>query len=314
MDFESAFLYNRASMKKYYFGTAGWSYADWDGIVYPLKKERGFHALLFLARFIDAIEINSTFYRTPQVHFALSWLKKVESYPEFLFTVKLLQLFTHERKSWSQHDIDTFKTGIAPLRDRNRLAAVLIQFPWSFSGTPAHYDYLDRLFRAFPDFPLALEVRHSTWQTPEFYTLLREHGVTFCNIDQPIFNDSIAPGAEVTSPNTAYVRLHGRNYQNWFKKDAGRDARYDYLYSGDELQEWVGRIKELGGKSEKVFVITNNHYQGQALANALQLKNMISGEKVDLPLSLLQKYPMLQKIVADIKKGQRTLFDDETDT
>ncbi|MBU4331094.1 MAG: DUF72 domain-containing protein [Acidobacteria bacterium] len=112
---------------------------------------------------------------------------------------------------------------------------------------------------------------------------------------------------------TAYMRLHGRNYQNWFKKDAGRDARYDYLYSGDELREWVDRIKELGGKSEKVFVITNNHYRGQALVNALQLKNIISGEKVDLPLSLLQKYPMLQEIIADIKKGQRTLFDDKTD-
>ncbi len=300
-------------MTHFYCGTAGWSYKDWDGIVYPLKKGGGFHALPYLARYINIVEINSTFYRSPTPFTALSWLKKVQSFPEFLFTVKLLQVFTHDRKNFSQRDIDQFKAGIEPLHTGNRLAAVLIQFPWSFAATPPHTDHLVRLFDSFQDFPLALEVRHSSWNSPEFYNLLKEHKAAFCNIDQPVFKNSISPSAVVTNPDFAYVRLHGRNYQTWFKKDAGRDARYNYLYSNEELDDWVGRIKKLGKKSGKVYVITNNHYRGQALANTLQLKNKLSGEKLDLPLSLLKTYPALEEIISKIKQGQLDLFERNKD-
>ena len=105
------------------------------------------------------------------------------------------------------------------------------------------------------------------------------------------------------------MRLHGRNYKNWFSRSAGRDARYNYLYGEEELDEWVERIKGLGEKSRDVFVVTNNHYQGQALANALQLKNKLTGEKVDVPLDLMKRYPLLQEIVTKIEKGQLDLFD-----
>ena len=295
-------------MAKYYYGTAGWSYKDWEGVVYPNHKKSGFHALVFLAQYINLIEVNSTFYRPPAAHISLSWIKKVESFPEFLFTVKLLQLFTHDRKNFTQKDIDTFKLGIEPLRARQKLAAILIQFPWSFAATTSHYEHLETLFKAFKGFPLALEIRHSTWDSPQFYDFLREHSVTFCNIDQPVFRNSIKPSALTTNSEFSYVRLHGRNYENWFKKDAGRDARYDYLYKADELGEWVKKIKELGQNSKNVYVVTNNHYQGQALANSLQIKNMISDEKVDLPLSLLKKYPVLEEIISQIREGQLDLF------
>ncbi|MFC2157336.1 DUF72 domain-containing protein [Acidobacteriota bacterium] len=295
-------------MAKYYYGTAGWSYKDWEGVVYPVHKKSGFHALVFLAQYINLIEVNSTFYRPPAAHISLSWIKKVENFPEFLFTVKLLQLFTHDRKSYTQKDIDMFKLGIEPLRARQKLAAILIQFPWSFASTTAHYEHLESLFKAFAGFPLALEIRHSTWDSPQFYDFLREHSVAYCNIDQPVFRNSIKPSALATNSEFSYVRLHGRNYENWFKKDAGRDARYDYLYKADELNEWVKKIKELGQNSKNVYVVTNNHYQGQALANSLQIKNMISDEKVDLPLSLLKKYPVLEEIISKIREGQLDLF------
>jgi len=296
------------NLSKLFIGTAGWSYKDWEGIVYPLKKGSGFHALVYLAQYINMVEINSTFYRLPSVNISLSWLKKVQSFPEFLFTVKLFQVFTHDRKNFSQRDIDLFKSGIEPLLAGRRLAAVLIQFPWSFTGSSAHYDYLNKLFKSFGDFPLTLEIRHSSWNTPQFYDLLKEHNVAFCNIDQPVFENSIQPSSIATNRDFSYVRLHGRNYKTWFKKDAGRDARYNYLYSGNELDEWTERIKDLGKKSGRVFVVTNNHYQGQALTNALQLKNKLTGEKLDLPLSLLKKYPALEEIITRIKEGQIDLF------
>ena len=295
-------------MARYYIGTAGWSYEDWEGIVYPEKKGRGFHPLVFLAQYIDIIEINSTFYRPATIYLSLSWVKKIEQYPDFLFSVKLHQIFTHHRKDFTQKDVDDFKIGIEPLRARNRLACLLLQFPWSYVRSDAHAKYLVDLFKLFSDFPLALELRHSSWLNPDFYNLLREHHVCLCNIDQPLFPNSIKPSAIATNPHFSYVRFHGRNYKDWFREDAGRDDRYNYLYGQDELEDWIQRIKELGQKSDEVFVITNNHYRGQALANALQIKNMITGEKLDIPHLLLKQYPVLDEIVKRLKSGQLDLF------
>jgi uncharacterized protein YecE (DUF72 family) len=300
-------------MTKYYIGTAGWSYKDWEGIVYPAKKGANFHPLIFLARYINVVEINSTFYRPPALRISLSWIKRVKDHPDFLFTVKLHQIFTHQRKGFSQKDVDEFKMGIEPLKAHNRLAAILLQFPWSFARNTINLDYLFHLFNIFSDFPLALEVRHGSWNDMRFYELLSEHQVCFCNIDQPIFQNSIKPSSITTNPDFSYVRLHGRNYKNWFNEKAGRDERYNYLYSTDELEDWIERIKELGNKSNKVFVITNNHYQGQAMANALQIKNMITQEKLDIPFDLLKQYPALRDIIKKIKAGQLDLFEEGED-
>ncbi len=298
-------------MARYHIGTAGWSYKDWEGIVYPQKKPQGFHPLLLLAQYINIVEINSTFYRPPPIQMTLSWIKRVAGYPDFLFSVKLHQVFTHKRKGFTQKDIDNFKFGIEPLQAKSILASILIQFPWSFINTAAHIEYLTSLFKSFTDFPLALEVRHSSWDTPNFFKLLSEHKVCFCNIDQPIFRNSIKPSAISTNPDFSYVRLHGRNYENWFKKSAGRDERYNYLYAKEELEDWVKKIKDLGNQTKKVLVITNNHYRGQALANALQIKNLITDEKVEIPYPLLTQYPVLKEIVEKIKSGQMDLFEEE---
>jgi uncharacterized protein YecE (DUF72 family) len=300
-------------MAKYYIGTAGWSYEDWEGVVYPVRKPRGFHPLLYLANYINFVEINSTFYRPATPALAASWLRKVEDRPEFLFAVKLHQLFSHLRRDFTQKDVDDFKAGIELVRARGRLAALLIQFPWSFARTAENSDYLLRLFSLFAGYHLAVEVRHGSWDVPDFYDLLRQNGAAFCNIDQPIFRNSIEPSAVATNPNFAYVRLHGRNAENWFREDAGRDDRYDYLYTKDELDGWIQRIRDLGTKSSKVYVVTNNHYRGQAMANALQIKNMITGEKVDVPELLLEKYPVLREIVRRIRRGQMDLFLKETE-
>lgn len=296
---------------EYSIGTAGWSYKDWEGIVYPVRKHRDFHPLEYLSSWIGTVEINSTFYRPPQRSITRSWLKKIAPHPEFLFSVKLHQSFTHQREGYGSRDIDIFKQGIDPLMEDGRLAALLMQFPWSFRLTPANQAYLDGLFHDFSGYPRALEIRHESWNRPEFYRYLSEHGVIFCNIDQPIFRDSIQPSAVSTNPETSYVRLHGRNHTNWFKTGAGRDARYDYLYKENELDEWIERIKKLAGNSRRVLVITNNHYRGQAFANALQIKNKLTGEKLEIPESLLRQYPALNRIAQRIRRGQLGLFSED---
>jgi uncharacterized protein YecE (DUF72 family) len=295
-------------MASYYFGTAGWSYADWEGIVYPARTGARLHPLTYLAGYINIVEVNSTFYRPPAAPMSLSWIKKLADYPDFLLSVKLHQIFTHERKNDTHKIADDFKFGIEPLVASRRLAALLVQFPWSYRNTEEHREYLAGLFKLFSGYPLALEVRHSSWDEPRFFDLLGEHNVAYCNIDQPMIGDSIAPSAIVTTPEFSYVRLHGRNVKDWFRKDAGRDDRYNYLYTKDELGDWIQRIKELGRDSDRVYVITNNHYRGQALANALQIKNMVSGEKIEVPGGLLRQYPVLQDIVKRIREGQIDLF------
>jgi len=298
-------------MSRYYIGTAGWSYEDWEGIVYPPDKAPGFHPLAYLAATINIVEVNSTFYRPPALSMSLFWIKRLSDFPDFLLAVKVYQAFTHDRKNWSQKDVDGFKLGIEPLRAEGRLATLLFQFPWSFQHSNSNMDYLIRLFQAFSGYPMTIEVRHSSWDHPVFYVLLSQHRVCFCNIDQPVIGSSLGPSARATIGEFSYVRLHGRNYRDWFRKEAGRDDRYNYLYSSEELDEWVERIKDLGRNTDKVFVITNNHYRGQALANALQIKNKITGELLNIPRTMLQKYPVLMDIAKKLAKGQLDLFDEK---
>lgn len=302
-------------MNNYLIGTAGWSYKDWEGIVYPQPKPSSFHPLLFLPRFFDVIEVNSTFYRPPSPRITLTWIKKISTFPHFHLSVKLHQVFSHERGNYTHHDIEQFKLGIEPLRAQARLAAILIQFPWSFTMNQANFKYLASLINHFSEYPLAVEVRHLSWHKRSFFQMLHDHGVAFCNIDQPLFSQSLPPTAYATSKDLAYVRLHGRNKKDWFRSEAGRDERYDYLYSPQELTEWVERIKILKQKAVKVVVITNNHYRGQAVVNALQIKSALTGEKFSLPDSLINTYPQLKDINLTNKpsnqvegKGQKKTF------
>ena len=267
------------------FGVAGWDYKDWWGPVYPVPRPRGFDPLGFLARFIDTVEINSTFYRPASAKSAMSWVRRVADNPRFRFTAKLYQRFTHQRdEAWTRNDVEEVKAGLAPLLEADRLGCVLIQFPWSYKRDDASREWLDDLVRAFSDFPLAVEVRHSSWNVPEFYAALRERGIGAVNIDQPVFRHSIKPGAEVTS-GVGYVRLHGRNYGNWFRDSAESHERYDYLYTKEELREWLDRIHEVAERAQETYVITNNHYRGQAPANALMMQKMSGGEP-DVPAEL----------------------------
>jgi uncharacterized protein YecE (DUF72 family) len=276
-------------------GVAGWSYPDWEGIVYPAPHPPRFDPLGFLARYFDTIELNNTFYRPPARSAALSWARRVREFPDFRFTAKLYKAFTHERQP-TPSDEKAVKEGLAPLLDAGRLGALLLQFPWSFKNEPDSCVYLQSLVDRFREFPLVVEVRHASWNQPEFYHYLADRAVGFCNIDQPRLGRSLGPSEKATGP-VGYVRLHGRNYQDWFREGAGRDARYDYLYSEEELEPWLQNIHTVAESSAETFVITNNHYRGQAAVNAIQIKAKLRGRRVEAPASLVATYPVLENSV-----------------
>ena len=210
-------------------GPAGWSYKDWEGVVYPQKPGKAFDPLEYLARFFDTIEINSSFYRPPAPTTTKAWATRVAENKKFVFTAKLNRVFTHERGKATKKDEKEYRQGMDVLAKAGKLGSVLLQFPWSFKNTEDDRVYLAKLLGKFSDYPLVLEVRHASWNTPEVYEWLEERDVGICNIDQPVFKKSIRPQALTTSP-VGYVRLHGRNYKDWFREKALPHERYDYLY------------------------------------------------------------------------------------
>ncbi|MGI8735347.1 MAG: DUF72 domain-containing protein [Pyrinomonadaceae bacterium] len=276
-------------------GTAGWSYKDWEGVVYPQKPGSKFDPLNYLARFFDTIEVNSSFYRPPTPATTKSWAKRVADNPAFTFTAKLHRVFTHERGKATVEDEKAFREAMNPLLEDDKLGALLVQFPWSFKNTEDERAYLTKLIAQFQEYPLVIEVRHTSWNTMGIYEELERRGVGICNIDQPLFAQSIKPSALTTS-SIGYVRLHGRNYQNWFRDQAPRDDRYNYLYSLDELEPWITRIKEVAKQTKESYVITNNHYLGKAVVNALEIKSILSGNKIPAPAPLFEKYPDLESV------------------
>lgn len=279
-------------------GPAGWSYDDWRGVVYPEGMPKSRHPVEYLSTYFDTIEINSSFYRPVNPRHAETWAGQCGGNAAFRFTAKLWQGFTHERERWpGAMAARDFMNGIQPLVDAGRFGCLLVQFPWSFRRTRENRAWLARIIETFRELPLAVEVRHSSWDTAEVYEGFRTYDVAFCNIDQPLFRDSIGPSGRVTS-GLGYIRLHGRNVENWFRENAGRDERYNYLYSGNELAEWEERIKKIEAATSEVYVITNNHYAGQAVVNAFELQFGLLGRRSAIPDSLLSAYPRLRRLDA----------------
>jgi uncharacterized protein YecE (DUF72 family) len=281
-------------------GVAGWSYKDWEGIVYPAFVKSA-QRLAYLAEFLHLVEINSSFYGPIKPEVARQWCRTAAAVnPDFVFTAKLFRSFTHspvavvESTSAAtirpqQNDEREVKRGFDVLAAEGRLGAVLAQFPISFKHTAENRAYLEQLLAKFSEYPLVVEIRHLSWNQPEILDWLASLGIGLCNIDQPLIGSAIRPAALATS-SIGYIRLHGRNYKQWFAETSVRD-RYDYLYSGKELQQWEMRVEEVSDKAATTYVIANNHNLGKAVVNTLELIHILEGGKVKAPPPLVAAYP-----------------------
>ncbi len=273
-----------------FVGPAGWSYADWEGIVYPKPKPRGFRPPTYLANYFNTIELNNTFYRPPNPGHCHRWVQDIAERADFLYTAKLWQRFTHERREpWTADDVSVYRKGIEPLVRAGRLGAVLVQFPWSFRFNQRSMDHISALVQEFGDLPLVVEVRSRAWVQDASLAFLESLGVGFCNIDQPEMRGNI-PLTTHAFGATGYLRLHGRNAQTWFAKGAGRDARYDYLYGPAELDQIQAAVEDTARRVERMFVIANNHYRGQAVATGLELIHRLTREGVEAPGRIEELY------------------------
>ena len=257
-------------MSEILIGTSGFSYDDWKEEFYPpgmAKKD----FLEFYAEHFRVLELNFSYYRIPDSNQSRQIITKSGGKLEFV--VKAYRQMTHEISENSLTEIlPQFMEGISPFVDAGRLGVILLQFPQSFHYVPENRLYLKSLIETLSPSPVSIEFRQREWLKESVYEKLRELGAGFVCVDEPPL-PSLIPPIVINTSNSGYIRFHGRNSNKWYGTDSR--TRYDYLYSEDELEEWVPKIRELAERTEKLFVFFNNHARGQAITNAKMLINLL---------------------------------------
>ena len=269
------------------------------------------------------MEVNSTFYGQPRAEVTRAWAERTP--PDFEFSVKLYQKFTHPGMFKARvarglpadargdavaidslarptdADLDEFRRGIDPLASSGRLGALLAQFPPSFKDVPASRGCLADLLGRFAGYPVAVELRHKSWSDAIGSTLqlLNTFGAAWVQIDEPKFRFSIRQNYLPNVRGFYYMRLHGRNSEKWWRHDKAED-RYDYLYSADELKEFSEAADASRRLVKKLYLYANNHFSAKSVANAAMIKHQL-GEPLDgeYPPEFVERYPELEGVVKE---------------
>ena len=292
-------------------GVAGWSYADWEGRIHPRPKPKGFHPLDDFGRVFGCVEVNASFYRDLRPPVIADWLKRFDADTPFRFTTKIHRDFTHGREEVFatpralEAGMERFRASISPWLGDARFGALLLQFPLSFRRTPRTQRYLTALVEATSDLRPVVEVRHRSWFEPDAFEPLTTRGASIATIDLPASPDHPPEDFPGEGP-IGYVRLHGRNAKAWFDPNSGRDAQYDYRYTRAELEPIAERAMRLDARADETYVVTNNHFTGSAVADAVVLSDLIGSPPVSLPARWVETFPELGAIAA--AEGQQRLF------
>jgi len=226
---------------------------EWEGIFYQKGEKRKLRAY---SRVFTTVEINSTFYSYPSERTVYGWLKY--SPPDFVYTVKLPKVITHNKmlglKGDIESDLETFLDLMRPLQLNGKLACLLIQLPpkydFNLESLKGFFKLLDPLYR------YAVEFRNLSWIRDETWDLLKLYNVAYTNVDEPL----LPPEVHLTT-DLAYFRWHGRGAKPWF----------NYRYSKKELEPWIPKIKQSSKKVRKIMGYFNNHFHGYAAENCLYL-------------------------------------------
>ncbi|MCK4259334.1 MAG: DUF72 domain-containing protein [Halanaerobiales bacterium] len=252
-------------------GTAGYSYDDWIGPVYPEGIDKK-DLLTYYAREFKMTEINFTYYKMPNKFIFYHMQEKTPD--DFIFIVKAHQSMTH--KIGRDVPFKEFMDACQPLVEANKFGGVLAQFPWGFRNEEKNRQYLARLRHQIPDHPIFVEFRNDSWIKQPIIDFLSKLNLSYVSVDEPQLSGLVPPVTKATT-DLGYVRFHGRNRQKWWKHDHSYE-RYNYLYSPEELVDWVKKIQKMSANLTKVYISMNNHFQGKAVFNARQLANMLKAE------------------------------------
>lgn len=263
-------------------GLTGWG--DHDSLYVDLQRKSD--KLLTYASHFPIVELDASYYAIQPERNINKWIR--ETPKRFEFVVKIHQALTlhadyHDFAETRQVLFDQFIAMIEPLKQANKLAMVLVQFPPWFNCTAKNIAYIRYVREQLKSFPVCVEFRHQSWFTDDFkeqtLAFLTEHEIIHAVCDEPQVGQGSIPLINRITNETAFVRYHGRNTNGWTKKDmtdeAWRDVRYLYDYSNQELMELVNKVKVLEHKAKKIYVVFNNNSGGHAANNAKQYQQLL---------------------------------------
>jgi uncharacterized protein YecE (DUF72 family) len=253
----------------FYVGTCGYSYAEWRELFYP-KDLRQAEYLRFYSLVFPFVEVDYSWYAMPKPETMIAMAAQTPT--EFLFSLKAYRGLTHEiGPDWTK-DAQRFSFAAEALRSRGKLAAVLIQLPYSYAYTAENRSYLGQLCDALSPFPLVVEFRNSAWYKESVFEELQKRKICLAMLDRPELQ-GLPPETDRLTSSMVYYRLHGRNEATWWGGNVS--SRYDYDYSPKELKERARMLTALSKKVERVYVAFNNHAKANAPRNARLLASDI---------------------------------------
>jgi uncharacterized protein YecE (DUF72 family) len=260
-------------------GCSGWNYGDtsdkggWVGVFYPDKDTK---RLRFYSQFFETAEMDSIFYQKFYSHMTKgTFIGMARATPEkFQFSVKVPEIITHQKRLDVNKsvitDFEEFLDKISPLKNANKLGAILLQLPPSFTVNDFKNieKFLDKLP---PGYQYGVEFRHPSWKTEGPWEMLKHYNIAAVMTDSPAKeNLEFLSDVTVTTVDHSFIRFHGRNTKGHYW--------YNYLYTKEELKPWVEKVKQVKKQTKVLRAYFNNHYGGAAVINALQFKGMLGNK------------------------------------
>jgi len=291
-----------------------------DSDFYPKSVRTPEDRLRYYASLFSLVEADAGFYGLPSEGTSAKWVQRTPA--EFIFDVKAFRAFTLHpcepaslptdlrqelppkvaaRRHIYWRDLpdnvqtellERFRQAQRPLDQAGKLGAILVQFPkWIFPSYEVQ-QHLARLRRAWPDYHIAVEFRDVSWVSPKnlprTWAFLAEHDLTYVCVDEPRVKRAVPPLVEVSTPELAIVRFHGRNAETWNRSVESAAERFRYLYQEDELREWLPKLNVLAERAEQTHALMNNCYRDFAVRNATQLANLLLTEPPSRTLAMVR--------------------------
>ena len=256
------------------------SFAD-EGLLkawYPRGVSTPKARLAYYAERFDTVEVDSPFYHLPDPAVAGRWAQRTP--PEFVFHVKAHATMTHHEPADQARAFAEFRTSLEPLELSGKLRGILLQYHPRFVKSTEAKDEL-ALVRGLLD-PLVplVEFRHRSWlvddEREDTLAFLERNGLAYVSVDAPPTRASnVLPPVAAATHRVAYVRFHGRNVKTWNIRSEKSSDRFDWMYSADELAEWVPKLGELAGRADEVYALFNNNRDDYAPRSAATFRGLL---------------------------------------
>ena len=294
-------------------GTASWTDPTMTapGVFYPRGADSAEERLAFYAGAFPIVEVDATYYALPSAKVAAAWVERTP--PDFIFDAKAHALMTGQPTETKRLPKDLreslpdelaakprlyskdlpsevrdevwrrFAAGLEPLRAAGQLGSVLLQFPKWFFPTGESRDLILEARERLGGIRSAVEFRSETWfkekNLERTIRFLTDNSIPFVMVDGPQgMRSSVPPIEAVTSPELALIRFHGRRAETWEATGIPVVERFRYLYSEEEMREWIPRIREAASQAREMHILMNNCYANYGSTNARELASMLAEE------------------------------------